>query len=120
MSMAEKTQIQALDRTQPMLPITFVATEKRTHDYLRHGTTNLFATLNVGAGEVFESSESRLYPSCAGATRCQFKNCRAIHHFADLVLAAVNSNSPTELARSARCLPCAYHFTTEFTKGPNP
>jgi transposase len=36
-----------------MLPIELHATEKRTHDYVRHGTTNLFAALNVGTGEVF-------------------------------------------------------------------
>jgi hypothetical protein len=53
LSMDEKSQIQALDRTQPMLPIEFDATEKCTHDYVRHGTTNLFAALNVGTGEVF-------------------------------------------------------------------
>jgi transposase len=53
LSLDEKTQIQALDRTQPLLPIEFDASEKRTHDYVRHGTTNLFAALNVGAGEVF-------------------------------------------------------------------
>jgi transposase len=53
LSMDEKTQIQALDRTQPMLPIEFDASEKRTHDYVRHGTTNLFAVLNLGTGEVF-------------------------------------------------------------------
>jgi transposase len=53
LSVDEKTQIQALDRTQPILPIAFAATEKRTHDYVRHGTTNLFAALNVGTGEVF-------------------------------------------------------------------
>jgi transposase len=53
LSIDEKTQIQALDRTQPLLPIEFDATEKRTHDYVRHGTTNLFAALNVGTGEVF-------------------------------------------------------------------
>ncbi|WP_051114824.1 IS630 family transposase [Actinokineospora enzanensis] len=52
LSVDEKTQIQALDRTQPLLPITFDATEKRTHDYVRHGVTNLFAALNVGTGEV--------------------------------------------------------------------
>jgi transposase len=45
LSIDEKTQIQALDRTQPLLPIAFDATEKRTHDYVRHGTTNLFAAL---------------------------------------------------------------------------
>jgi transposase len=53
LSIDEKTQIQALDRTQPLLPIDFDASEKRTHDYVRHGTTNLFAALNVGTGEVF-------------------------------------------------------------------
>jgi hypothetical protein len=35
------------------LSIAFDSTEKRSHDYVRHGTTNLFAALNVGAGEVF-------------------------------------------------------------------
>jgi transposase len=44
--------VQALDRTQPVLPVAFAATEKRTHDYVRHGTTNLFAALNVATGEV--------------------------------------------------------------------
>jgi transposase len=53
LSVDEKTQIQALDRTQPLLPIEFDVTEKRTHDYVRHGTTNLFAALNVSTGEVF-------------------------------------------------------------------
>jgi transposase len=53
LSVDEKTQVQALDRTQPLLPIEFDASEKRTHDYVRHGTTNLFAALNVGTGEVF-------------------------------------------------------------------
>jgi transposase len=53
LSVDEKTQVQALDRTQPVLPIAFDATEKRTHDYVRHGTTNLFAALNVGTGEIF-------------------------------------------------------------------
>jgi transposase len=52
LSIDEKTQIQALDRTQPMLPIAFGAREKRTSDYVRNGTTNLFAALNVGSGEV--------------------------------------------------------------------
>jgi transposase len=52
LSIDEKTQIQALDRTQPVLPVAFAASEKRTHDYVRHGTTNLFAAFNVGTGEV--------------------------------------------------------------------
>ncbi|MER6317443.1 transposase [Streptomyces sp. NPDC001581] len=52
LSVDEKTQVQALDRTQPVLPVTCEATEKRTHDYVRHGTTNLFAALNTATGEV--------------------------------------------------------------------
>jgi hypothetical protein len=52
LSIDEKTQVQALDRTQPVLPVAFAASEKRTHDYIRHGTTNLFAALNVTTGEV--------------------------------------------------------------------
>jgi transposase len=52
LSVDEKTQVQALDRTQPLLPMSFGKTEKRTHDYVRHGTTNLFAVLNTATGEV--------------------------------------------------------------------
>jgi transposase len=48
----EKSQIQALDRTQPVLPLALGVAERRTHDYLRHGTTSLFAALNVATGEV--------------------------------------------------------------------
>jgi transposase len=53
LSIDEKTQIQALDRTQPTLPLDCGKVEKKTHDYIRHGTTNLFAALNVATGEVF-------------------------------------------------------------------
>jgi transposase len=52
LSVDEKSQIQALDRTQPLLPLDFGVTEKRTHDYKRHGVTNLFAALDVATGEV--------------------------------------------------------------------
>jgi hypothetical protein len=59
LSMDEKTQVQALDRTQPLLPMDFGKTEKRTHDYVRHGTTNLFAALNTQTGEVVGRCFSR-------------------------------------------------------------
>lgn len=52
LSIDEKTQVQALERTQPLLPIDFGVTEQRTHDYVRHGTTNLFAALNTATGKV--------------------------------------------------------------------
>ena len=48
----EKSQIQALDRTAPMLPMRIGDTEKRTHDYKRHGTTTLFAALEIATGQV--------------------------------------------------------------------
>ena len=48
----EKTQIQALDGTQPILPLDFGYAEGHTHDYIRHGTTTLFAALEVASGEV--------------------------------------------------------------------
>ena len=48
----EKSQVQALDRTQPLLPLRPGQTERRTHDYARHGTTSLFAALDVKAGKV--------------------------------------------------------------------
>jgi transposase len=48
----EKSQVQALDRTQPLLPMTPGQAERRTHDYVRNGTTSLFAALNVATGEV--------------------------------------------------------------------
>src|SRR5437879_5236009 len=48
----EKSQIQALDRSQPVLPMRPGQVERRTHDYVRHGTTSLFAALDVKTGEV--------------------------------------------------------------------
>lgn len=48
----EKSQIQALNRTQPLLPMNFGVAERRTHDYVRHGTTTLFAALDVATGRV--------------------------------------------------------------------
>jgi len=48
----EKSQIQALERSQPLLPMRPGQPERRTHDYLRHGTTTLFAALDVATGKV--------------------------------------------------------------------
>lgn len=48
----EKSQVQALDRSQPLLPMRPGSPERRTHDYTRHGTTSLFAALDIATGEV--------------------------------------------------------------------
>lgn len=55
----EKSQIQALDRTQPLLPMTPGQVERRTHDYARHGTTSLFAALNAATGQVIGKCQRR-------------------------------------------------------------
>ena len=48
----KKSQVQALDRTWPLLPMTPGQAERRTHDYVRNGTTSLFAALNVATGQL--------------------------------------------------------------------
>jgi len=55
----EKTQIQALDRSQPLLPMRPGQAERRTHDYVRHGTTSLFAALEVKSGRVLGDFHAR-------------------------------------------------------------
>lgn len=55
----EKSQCQALERTQPMLPMGFGYVEGVTHDYVRHGTTTLFAALNVLTGQVIAQCRPR-------------------------------------------------------------
>jgi len=55
----EKSQIQALDRSQPILPMRPGQIERRTHDYTRHGTTSLFAALDVKTGEVIGKCHRR-------------------------------------------------------------
>jgi transposase len=55
----EKSQIQALDRSQPILPLRPGHPERRTHDYTRHGTTTLFAAFNAKTGRVMSAFHQR-------------------------------------------------------------
>jgi transposase len=55
----EKSQVQALERTQPIRPVVPGRPERRTHDYLRHGTTTLFAALEVATGRVTDACQPR-------------------------------------------------------------
>jgi hypothetical protein len=55
----EKSQIQALDRTQPMLQLAAGLPERRTHDYVRHGTTTLFAALVMATRQVIGRTQRR-------------------------------------------------------------
>ncbi len=58
-SLDEKTQVQAPDRTQPSLPLRQGRAMTMTHDHKRNGTTDLFAALNVGTGEVFHQTRKK-------------------------------------------------------------
>src|SRR5437660_1583988 len=55
----EKSQVQALDRTQPILPLRPGLPEQRTNDYERHGTTSLFAALDIATGKVIGECHRR-------------------------------------------------------------
>ena len=55
----EKSQVQALDRTQPVFPLLPGQAERQTHDYTRHGTTSLFAALDVATGQVTAKCQTR-------------------------------------------------------------
>lgn len=59
LSVDEKSQIQALERTQPILPLRPGLPERQTHDYERHGTTTLFAALDVAAGKIIGQCQPR-------------------------------------------------------------
>ena len=71
LSLDEKSQIQALDRTQPGLPMKKGRVGTMTHDYKRHGTTTLFAALNVLDGSVLGRCRQRYRsgPACPPAPR---------------------------------------------------
>ena len=55
----EKSQVQALERMQPILPLREGVPERQTHDYTRHGVTNLYAALDVASGKVIGSCSER-------------------------------------------------------------
>lgn len=58
-SFDEKPQIQALERAQPVLPMDFGQPERQTHNYVRHGTLDLFAALNVATGKVIAKTKAQ-------------------------------------------------------------
>ena len=66
----EKSGIQALDRTAPLLPMRPGQVERRTHDYTRHGTTDLFAALEVATGRVIARCQRRHRSGVPPLPRC--------------------------------------------------
>ena len=84
LSVDEKSQIQALNRTQPILPLRPGTAERRTADYERHGTTSLFAALDVKTGKVI----GRCYPR---------HRAKEFRQFLDLIEAAVPAEQEVHL-----------------------
>ena len=64
----EKSQIQALDRFQPVLPMMPGMPERRTHDYLRHGITSLFAAFNIATARSSANCTAGTAPSSSGSS----------------------------------------------------
>jgi transposase len=95
----EKSQIQALDRSAPVLPMMPVMPERRTHDYVRHGITTLFAALNVATGEITGSIHRR-------HRAVEFKK----------FLTKLDKDTPTDLDVHLICDNYATHKTPAVTK----
>ena len=68
----EKSQIQALDRSRPLLPMRPGQVERRTHDYMRHGTTTLFAALDIATGEII----GQCFPRGSSSSSCALSKPR--------------------------------------------
>lgn len=94
----EKSQVQALDRTQPLLPLRPGQAERRTHDYVRHGTTSLFAALDVKAGTVL----GRCYPRHRASEFRSFLDAIEASMPSDLDVHLVLDNSATHKTKAIR------------------
>ena len=94
----EKSQIQALDRSQPLLPMRPGQIAKRTHDYTRHGTTSLFAALDVATGRVI----GKCYPRHRAAEFRKFLDEIEANVPADLDVHLVMDNYATHKTRIIR------------------
>ncbi len=113
----EKSHIQALDRTQPLLPLRPGQVERRTHDYTRHGTLSLFAALDTATGKVI----GRCYPRHRGREFLSFlreieRNVPSdldIHLVMDNYATHKNPGDP-EMARRTAAMARPFHADIEF------
>ena len=112
LSVDEKTQVQALERTQPMLPVDFGKSAQRTHDYQRHGTTNLFASLEVLTGKVtgacFARKRTREFLSFMNKIARAYPQDQQIHVILDNLRTHNNDNVAEWLAKNPNI---TFHYT---------
>ena len=95
----EKSQIQALDRTAPLLPLRPGQAERRTHDYKRHGTTSLFAALDAQTGKVIAETH---------------RHHRSIEF--RKFLDRIDANVPSEIVSSCSCLASSCWMRSAFSR----
>ena len=111
-SVDEKSQIQALDRTQPILPLRQGIPEQQTHDYIRNGTTSLFAALEIATGKV---TADACYPRHTNVEFLAFlKLVAEAHPRVELHVICDNyatHNHPNVRARLAKNRRITMHFT---------
>jgi transposase len=108
----EKSQIQALDRSAPVLPLMPGVPARQTHDYLRHGTTNLYAALDVASGQVI----AEMTPRHRAEEFRRFLNLIDASVPSDLAVHVVLDNSSTHKTPSIqRWLVRHPRFTLHFT-----
>ena len=108
----EKFQIQALDRTRPLLPLRPGQVERRTHDYVRHGTTSLFAALDARTGKVIGECHRRHraveFRKFLDAIESEVPAELDVHLIADNYATHKDGADP-ELVRQAAPLPHSLH-----------
>ena len=112
LSVDEKSQIQALDRTQPGLPLKKGRAGTMTHDYKRHGTTTLFAAMNVLDGKVIGRNMQRHrhqeFIRFLNAVEAEVPKAKAVHVILDNYAAHKHPKVPQWLGRHERF---TFHFT---------
>jgi transposase len=112
LSVDEKTQVQALERTQPVLPMAFAKTEKRTADHVRHGTTNLFAAFDVLTGKVtarcFDRKRAGEFLTFMGQVIKEHPEDKEIHVVLDNLSAHKTADVKEWLTRHPNV---SFHFT---------
>lgn len=111
LSLDEKTQIQALERTQPMLPLRPNLPARQTHDYQRHGLTSLYAALEVASGKVLgECSERHTAADFLRFLKKLYRRYR--QHELHVILDNSSTHSTPEVRQWLEDHPnVAFHFT---------
>jgi len=113
----EKSQIQALDRTQPMLPLRPGQVERRTHDYERHGTTSLFAALELKTshiiGQLHRRHRSQEFRKFLGTIEANVPAGLDGPHSDGQLRNAQDSHHP-ELVCQKAPFPCPFHAHLRF------